>query len=579
MNLNTDSIGRSRQDQRPSRLKPLMVALLAGLSSGLAAAADSTAAPAEVAESTFTLGGYVRSWASVNLQDQPETKGNDQYKLSTLRASVLLDADWKPTSSLRFKAIARLDREYMTDYLKSLEAPPSDKPAGSTAVVFSTNGGGNVGGLRKFYDNSELREWWGEADLSDRVKLKVGRQQIVWGETDFFRALDVVHGFNYTWRSFLEVENEELRKPLVMARAMIQVPEAKGSLDVFVRPGWDRDSDIGNTYDLAGGRWASQPTRGASFLYATSYNYRSEGANRKDATGGVRWQGIAGPVNYSLALLSTFNNDPVTNPCGATLAALYGGAAIPAGQASTYKTFKQAPKACGFAGAGPFGNPLEFGDWIFPKTSILGITASGFSPALNSVVSTEIAFQKDRSFNYGVDGGKYGPNITPGAFGIIQKNVLTMMFRVDHNVDLTNIIGTSRPSFGSIQFFNTQILDYKASDEIVQLAYWNRTRAKNSALLTGILAMNYSNDRINPSIAAGWDVSYGGGFLIPAVEWVLGDKWRLKAELDLFYSSGNEKKRYLNPATFQLEEQGRGAGLLGYFSGANQALLRLTRQF
>ena len=287
------------------------------------------------------------------------------------------------------------------------------------------------------------------------------------------------------------------------------------------------------------------------------------------------WFTVGTTLYPSLTGVTIVDAIAITDGVGTT----YGGAAIPAGQASTYKTFKQAPKACGFAGAGPFGNPLEFGDWIFPKTSILGITASGFSPALNSVLSTEIAFQKDRSFNYGVDGGKYGPNITPGAFGIIQKNVLTMMFRVDHNVDLTNIIGTSRPSFGSIQFFNTQILDYKASDEIVQLAYWNRTRAKNSALLTGILAMNYSNDRINPSIAAGWDVSYGGGFLIPAVEWVLGDKWRLKAELDLFYSSGNEKKRYLNPATFQLEEQGRGAGLLGYFSGANQALLRLTRQF
>lgn len=576
MNLKTDSIGRSRQGTLRLRVKPVMVALLAGFGSSLALAAD---APADTAENKFTLGGYVRSWASMNLQDQPETKGNDQYKLSTLRASLLLDADWKPTNALRFKAIARIDREYMTDYLKSLEAPPSDKPAGSTAAVFSTNAGGNVGGLQKFYDKSDLREWWAEADLNDRVKLKVGRQQIVWGETDFFRALDIVHGFNYTWRSFLEVENEELRKPLIMARALIQVPEAKGSFDVFLRPGWDRDGDIGNTYDLAGGRWAAQPTRGASFLYATSYNYHSAGADQKDVTGGLRWQGIAGPVNYSVAYLRTFNNDPVNNPCGMTLAALYGGAPIPAAQASTYKSFKQTPAACSFAGAGPYGNPLQFGDWIFPTTDVLGVTASGYSPALDSVLSTEIAYQKNRSFNYGVDGGKFGPNITPGAFGIIQKNVLTMMFRMDHNVDLSNLIGTSRPSFGSIQFFNTQILNYKAEDEIVQLAYWNRTRAKNSALLTGFLLMNYSNDRINPSIAAGWDVSYGGGFIIPAVEWVLGDKWRLKAELDLFYTAGNQKQRYLNPTTFGLEEQGKGAGLMGYFSGSNQALLRLTRQF
>lgn len=576
MNPKTVRNTRSRRSTIALRVSPVMIGLLAAFGAVGAIAAD---APAAEPESKLVIGGYVRTWASMNLQDQPETNANDKNKLSMLRGSLLLDADWKPTSTLRFKGVARVDREYVTDYLKSLEAPPNEKPAGSTAAVFSTNAGGNVGGLGNFYDKAEMREWWGEADLSERVQLKVGRQQIVWGETDFFRALDVVHGLNYSWRSFLEVENEELRKPLVMARAKVQVPEAKGSLDVFVRPGWDRDGDIANTYDLAGGRWASQPTRGASFLYATAYNYHSQGADQNDATGGVRWQGIAGPVNYSVAYLSTFNNDPVFNPCGTTLSALYAGAPIRAGQASTYKAFKQAPVACGFSGAGPFGNPLQFGDWVFPKTGILGFTASGYSPALNSVVSTEIALQKDRSFNYGVDGGKFGPNITPGAFGIIQKNVLTTMFRIDHNVDLTGLIGTSRPSFGSIQFFNTQILDFKASDEIVQLAYWNRARAKNSALLTGILAMNYSNDRINPSIAAGWDVTYGGGFIVPAVEWVLGDKWRLKAELDLFYSAGNEKKRYLNPTTFALEEQGSGAGLLGYFSGSNQALVRLTRQF
>lgn len=102
---------------------------------------------------------------------------------------------------------------------------------------------------------------------------------------------------------------------------------------------------------------------------------------------------------------------------------------------------------------------------------------------------------------------------------------------------------------------------------------------RDSAILTGILGMNYANDRINPTIAAGWDVSNGGGFIIPSVEWVLGDQWRLKAELDLFFPRGNEKRRYVNPATFAWEERGRGASLFGYFAHNNQAVIRLTRQF
>ncbi len=571
------------QDQKlATALRPVILAVLAAAWSGASYGADggnkipesqpSLSADGDniIPESRFHLGGYVRGAASMNLQDQPETTGNDKGKLSMLRGTVLLDADYKASTTAQFKVIARADREDNTSYLQSLAAPPSQKPAGSTAVVFNTNGGGGVGGLMNMYNQADLRELWGQFDLNDRVRIKLGKQQIVWGESDFFRAMDIVEGFDYSWRSFLEVENEELRKPLIMGRMMVQVPEANGSVDAYVRPGWDRDRDIGNTYDLAGGRWAAQPTRGASFLYATGYNYHSKGADVRDPTGGIRWQGMAGEINYSVALANTFNNDPVANPCPSTLAILGSKGA---------QVFKQAPINCGFGSKDPYGNPLQFGDWIFPKTSILGMTASGYSNAMDAVLSTEIVFQKDRAFNYGFIDGKFGPNITPGAFGIIQKNTLTTMFRIDKNIDLTGIIGTSRPSFGSLQFFNTRILGFDKSDEIVQLAYWDRARSRDSAMLTAILGMNYSNDRINPSIAAGWDMSYGGGFFIPSVEWVLGDNWRVKGELDLFYARGNTRNYYLSPTTGAFDRQGSSAGLMGYFANSDQLAVRVTRQF
>jgi hypothetical protein len=93
----------------PSRLRPAVIALLALGGSASAGLAVAQTSDADSAEKTFTLGGYVRAWASMNLQDQPETKGDDKHKVSMLRGSILLDADYKPTSSLRFKAIARMD--------------------------------------------------------------------------------------------------------------------------------------------------------------------------------------------------------------------------------------------------------------------------------------------------------------------------------------------------------------------------------------------------------------------------------------------------------------------------------------
>ncbi|MBI5923915.1 MAG: LysR family transcriptional regulator [Betaproteobacteria bacterium] len=564
-----------RKSLLPATIASTFVLTLSlGMSSANVWAEDENAA---AQDSPFKVGGYVRGWLSMNLQDQPEV-ADAKDKLSMVRASALLDADWKPATTVRFKAIGRVDREYKTDYLKSLEVPPNTFPGnGSIKDVFTTNAGGGIGGVMNNYNQGEVRELWGEVDLTDRIKLKVGKQQVVWGETDFFRAMDLVHGFDYRWRSFLEAENEELRKPLILARMMLQVPEVKGSLDMFVRPGIDAYRAIGNTYDIAGGRWGSQPAKGGSFFYATGYNYRSEGADVRDTTGGIRWQAQAAGINYSIAALKTFNNDPVFNPCPANLQFLYQGA----GSSGAFTPFKQTPLHCAIAynPYQPGGVQPQFGDWVFPNTNILGVTASAYSDLADAVFSTEIVFQKDRSFNYGLQNGRFGYNIIPGSFGIIQKNTLTTMFRMDKTVDLSKLIGTSRPSFGSIQFFNTHIQGFNKADEIVELAFWSRPKPKDSALLTAILGMNYSNDRINPTIAAGWDVTDGGGFIIPSVEWVLGDNWRIKGELDLFFYNGDQKTRYLNPTTFAWEEKGRGAGLFGYFAHNNQAVIRVTRQF
>ncbi len=551
-----------------TRLNSAVIAIMAVAITSPGFAADDAGV---IPESTFNLGGYVRAAGSMNLQNQPEA-ANAKDKLSMVRGTIDLDADWDPNTSMKFKAIGRLDREYETNYLRSLTAPPANAPPGSTASVFSTTGGGNIGGIMNNYNEGELRELWGDFTLNDRVKLKVGKQQIVWGESDFFRAMDVVQGFDYRWRSFLEPENEELRKPLIMARMTVQVPEAKGSFDAFIRPGWDRNSDIGNSYDLAGGRWSEQPFRGASFMYASDYNYHSKGADVNDVTGGLRWQGTAGDINYSLAALSTFNGNPVFNPCSATLGLL-------GRPASSYTSFKQTPVACGANSPNPYGNPLQFGDWIMPKTEIAGFTVSTYNAAVDGVLSAEVVYQKDSAYNYGFDNGKFGTNITPGAFGVMLKNTVTTMFRIDKTINLSSSIGTSRPSFGSIQLFNTHILGFNSADELVEGAFMSPARARDSALLTGVLAMNYSNDRINPTIAVGWDVSYGGGFFIPSIEWVLGDKWRVRAELDLFFANGNEKTRYLNPTTGQYEVQGSGPSLIGYFANADQLAIRVTRQF
>ena len=522
-----------RQKYVPSRSAMVLAAGLT-LASGGSAFAD------EIADS-IRVGGYVRGWASFNLQDVPDTAENDRGDISMLRASVLVDGS-VTTGPIDWKAIFRADREYKTSYVKRLEDLTRTKtPGGPGSHVMDQ------------YDQTELREFYADVDVGERVKLRLGKQQVVWGESDFFRAMDLIHGYDYRWRSFLEPENEELRKPLILANAMIQVPEARGALQVVVRPALDRDRDIGNTYDLYGGRWTPQTFKGADFLnggVTMAYDYHHPEGDADDVTGGVRWKGNAGPVTYSLAYLKTFNPDPIVN--------------------SAFAPYGKAPS-----------NP--FGDWFYPEIDLFGVTASGQVPAIDSVLSTEIVYFKDAPYNVGlsIPGSKFQPapygseNTIPGFGGVIRKKTILSMFRLDKPINLKSVLNTSSDSFLSFQVFDKWILDYNDADEIVDLAGYNAPKDEHSTIITSILALNFAGDTINPTLAAGFDPWNSGGFLIPSVEFVRGNNWRLRLEADLFFSA-DERQPSATSVSGLSEDK---THLFGTLVNHNQFVIRLTRQF
>ena len=479
---------------------------------------------------SLNVGGYVRTWASFNLQDIPETSADDQFDPSMLRASLQLDLD-AFTGPLQWKAIGRVDREIKTDYLQDLED------------LRSTNGtdvGGASGSILDNYNEEELREFWVAFKAGDRASFRVGRQQIVWGESDFFQAMDLVHGYDFSWRLFFEGENEDWRKPLWLVSGKFQVPEASGQVHAFVRPGLDRCEDIGNTYDVQGGRWFFQPYRGYDLTAVTNFDCNHPDADEDDVTGGLRWEGEAGPVNYALAYLRTFAADPVAN--------------------SAFAPYKKAPSGAFF-------------DLIHPIIDVFGATVSGYSGAADTVFSAEVAYIKDQPYNVG-----QGPLLAPtngaaaglGLGGIQNKDAVRMMLRADKNLNFQRILGTTRPSLSSIQLFDTWIVNYKDSDDLARLFAYGSPQAEHSPILTVFTVLNYRSDTINPGFAAGTDLRNGGGFAIPSVEFVFGDNWRLKAEADVFWASDSASAPF---------DPNPNVQLFDYFDNNSQFVLRLTRQF
>ncbi|MGH8808276.1 MAG: DUF1302 family protein, partial [Noviherbaspirillum sp.] len=145
----------------------------------------------------------------------------------------------------------------------------------------------------------------------------------------------------------------------------------------------------------------------------------------------------------------------------------------------------------------------------------------------------------------------------------------------DKNLNLKSLLGTSADSFFTVQVFDKWILGFDRADEIVDLAGYNAPKSRHSTIITGVLATNFKSNTVNPTLAVGYDITHGGGFVIPSVDFVMGDKWRLKVEADLFFYRDQRTPDIASVSG--LSES--NTHLFGALARHDQLLLRLTRQF
>ena len=477
----------------------------------------------------FRLSGYLRENMAIGFQNHPERsaatgktiggKGDILMQRHTMLLEGYADLGWA-----YFGAVGRFSREEMTPYLKDLQ-----ESSKATAAMF----GGKATSFRDFYDEQEMREYYMGFDLGDRLHFKLGKQQVVWGESDGFQAMDVIEGYDFSWRSSLEGENEELRKPLVLANAKIDFPELDGTLQLIYRPGWDKADDIGYTVDLFGGRWAGQPNKGVDTLALIPYNPDHPSGDTDSPSYGFRWTGIApigGDIGYAVGFYHGPKLAPVVN--------------------SIFNPFGAAPRN-GFA------------EFINPIVDTYGVSFNAYSATLDSTVNGELAFTPNEQYNYGFMHG-------PGLDGIVEKNTVRAMLRFDKLLPtLGNKIGADKPPTLIFQATDVWIPNFKHSQDIVDVT---ARRKEHSAILTAILATNYKFDTINPTAVAALDPTYKGAMLVPYVDWVFGDHWRLHTEVQFYWDFG----RHTDPSDGSGAMRTHGFGTL---NNQNQANIRLTYQF
>ena len=542
------------------------------VAAALAATSMAVVAADEAEDGAFKVDGSIRQEMSWNTKDWADTPNyNDKGKLSMARTTARVNMDWKATPDLSIVAKFRASAEVKTNFLKRLEQGfcPGNPP-GCGATGANAYDGPNK--IMDMYNDVDARELYIDYKLNDRVKLRFGKQQIVWGETDFFAANDLIHGFDYTWRSFLEPANEELRKTNVMLKVNVDMPEAGGAIEAFVRPGWDDKKQIGTELDIFGGRWSSQPYASVDFRNIDPFDYSNSEGDYKKVTGGIRWSGNGQDFNYSVSYLKTFYPSPIMNP-----------------SSNEYSFIVGAPPGTFFRPTtlGKATTTGMFGDIIYPIVDVLGFTAAGYSQAADAVFSTEVAFIKDAPYQFNNINGPGGNSVastivSPGFDGVKKKNVIAWMLRMDKNLPFVqSVFGAEKPMFTSVQLFGKSIQNYDSDEGLLNSVGWGARTKKHSLLLTGIFALSYDHGRIKPEVVVGTDLTYKGGFIVPSLTVELSKNLKWKTEYDHFWDGGRWRNNGAGGACSGQVNQSNcdNAGLFGYFHNRDQLYTSLTYQF
>lgn len=546
--------------------------------------------------------GYARNYVSMNLQDKEQRRPNGglagmnpkaakeiggagqmSMNRNVLKFEGFIDAGWA-----RLTVVERSAREILTPYLKNLQNSSAIVPARVSVrgvPRFDNTFIPLARGEKDFlgeYNSDELREIYVDFSIGPRLHFRLGRQQVAWGETDFLRALDVVQGYDMRWRSFIETENEELRKPGTMANITFDIPEIEGSLQLLWRPGKiDAASDYGNSMDLFGGRWAPTPLQGMNITsWLTHPNYHHREGDVDDDQYGLRWNGVFQQVGYSLAWWHGNAQNVVIN-CRRTLPGT---------------SVVIAPDCHPWHGREPelVLNEAFTGEMIWPEIDVFGATANAYLAPVDGVLRLEAAYVPNQPWNVGTQNfigmrtlgegmpGKLDrfPGIAnrylgmglwvPGLSGVTEKDTLTTMVGFDKNLKLMKWLKTSRPSVASLQVFDTWILGDTKKADIVEVITYGAQRREHSPLLTAGLFLNYDYDKINPGLAFGVDLQTGDAFATPQVNFAFGDHWRILAEADLFFPQ--ERKHYFG-------EKETRTHALGTNANNSQFMLRTSYQF
>jgi len=151
----------------------------------------------------------------------------------------------------------------------------------------------------------ELRELYLDATLGS-VFLRAGRQQVVWGQADGLRVLDVVNPLSY--REFILPDFEDRRIPLWILNAEVPLGPVTAQLLWILDPTYDEPPEDGATFAFTTPRLVPRPPPGVS---ARLRDPAKPDRVVADSDAGLRLAAFLGGWDLTLNYMHHYQDQPV----------------------------------------------------------------------------------------------------------------------------------------------------------------------------------------------------------------------------------------------------------------------------
>lgn len=268
-----------------------------------------------------------------------------------------------------------------------------------------------------------LREAYIDLTLADvPLSLRLGRQQIIWGESDQFRLMDVINPLDTTWHLQQE-EWDKLRIPLWLVKAVWDAGELGPLRETFAELVFNPGDFQPTKVRFLPSPWAApvpNPTRAGQIqvasptipvLFTPRFDLRGTSIRQGDfsrtvaqaAEVGLRLHAVSDVPWLALEGLEYTANYYYGR--GRGIGAVAGapfGLDVQSVTIDTTSPLRQDPDDPGsppalFDGAAVFPADVV-AEYVFPYTSIAGVTGNYFEPRSESVLRLEMAYQFDAPF-------------------------------------------------------------------------------------------------------------------------------------------------------------------------------------